>query len=69
MSIFCHLLQDVIFESGIDHGGQVTSLFPAEVLGSSPVLGIVAGAPVVAVPIVLLPAILACVDALIFSAV
>ena len=66
MSIFCHLLQDVIFESGIDHGGQVTSLFPAEVLGSSPVLGVVG---VLAVPIVLFPAILARVDALIICAV
>ena len=69
MSIFCHLPRDVIFESGIDHGGQVTSLFPAEVLGSSPVLGVVAGAQVVAVPIVLFPAILARVDALIICAV
>ena len=69
MSIFCHLPRDVIFESGIDHGGQVTSLFPAEVLGSSPVLGVVAGAQVVAMAVVLFPAIFARVDALIFTAV
>ena len=47
----------------------MTSLLPAEVLGSSPVLGVVAGAQVVAVAVVLFPAIFARVDALVSSAV
>ena len=47
----------------------MTSLLPAEVLGRSPVLGVVAGAQVVAVAVVLFPAIFARVDALVSSAV
>ena len=69
MSGVCHLLQDSVFESVIDHGGQVTTLPPAEVLSSSPVLGVVARAQVVAVAVVLFPTIFTGVDALIFSAV
>lgn len=68
MSTFCHLLQNVVFESVIDHGGQMTSLLLAEVLGSSPVFGVVAGAQVVTVSVVFFPAIFARVDALIFRA-
>lgn len=68
MSTFCHLLQNVVLETVIDHGGQMTSLLLAEVLGRSPVLGVVAGAQVVTVAVVFFPAIFARVDTLIFKA-
>ena len=64
MSALCHLLQDAVFETVIDHGCQVTSLLLAEVLCSSPALVIV-----VAVAVVLFPTIFAGADALVFGAV
>ena len=69
MSALCHLLQDAVFETVIDHGCQVTSLLLAEVLCSSPALVVVAGTQVVAVAVVLFPTIFAGADALVFGAV
>ena len=58
-SMACHLVQNVIFDSGIVHRGQVTSLRLTEVLRSCPALGVVAWAQVVAVAVVFYPAIFA----------